>query len=513
MTSWFQRMSFRAKLTAWWTLAFGLLMAVANLGIYAAFRTYLEGDLDLKVRTVAATEVASSTDGLDIHLHEVPRGALAEGEYTEKFVQVFEADGRLRLFSESLRGQPPLVARDLVRAALEGRAPLVSVDVGRRHGRATVLSASMGDHPYAILVGMFRDEIDAHLAQLAWLLAAVWVAGLGATSALGYWLASTALAPVVGITHRAARIAKGEFSARLDPPTSRDEVGQMTQSLNEVLDRLHGALEAHRRFASDVSHELRAPITAMAGEIDVTLKHPRSADEYHEALLVVRDRLSALTALCEDLILLVHAQEGALGLELREVPVLPQLQDVALRLANAASSRTITIEARELPDLVAYADPRLLARVFDNVLANAVHYNRDGGEVVISGWAEDITPKEWKTGAAVITVTDTGAGIPPTESERVFDRFYRLDQSRARQTGGSGLGLAICREVLTVLGGAIRISASSSEGTTVEIRVPGRMASGRRFSQPFAPRAPGKSADLAAATSIATPSPMDRARL
>ncbi|RPH60273.1 MAG: HAMP domain-containing protein [Acidobacteria bacterium] len=486
MNRWSQRMTFRARLTLWWTLAFGVLMAAANMAIYTAFQTYLDHDLDLKVRTVAATELASSTDRRDIHLHELPREALAEGEYTDKFVQIFEADGRVRLFSESLRGLPALVTPDLVRAALDGRAPLVSVVVGGRPGRAAVLGARMRDQRYAVLVGMFRDQVDAHLARLAWLLVAVWAGGLGATSALGYWLASAALAPVVGITRRAARIAKGEFSARLDPPPCQDEVGQMTQSLNEVLERLHGALEAHRRFASDTSHELRTPITAMAGEVDVTLRHPRTAEEYREALLVVRDRLSALTALCEDLVLLVHAQEGARGLELREVSLLRQLQDGATRLAGPASSRDITIETRNLPDLVAYADPRLLARVFDNVLANAVRYNRNGGAVIVSGSAEESAPDEWKTGAAVITVTDTGPGIPPGEWERVFDRFYRLDQSRARQTGGSGLGLAICREVLTVLGGSIRITESSAEGTTFQITVPGRMTSHRRFSQALA---------------------------
>lgn len=480
------RMRFRAKLTLWWTLAFGLLLAAANLAIYASFRTYLDRDLDLKVRTVAATELASSTDRADIHVHELPREALAEGEYTDKFVQILEADGRVRLFSESLRGLPALIGPDLVREALEGRAPLVSVVVGGRPGRAAVLRARMGDQHYAVLVGMFRDQVDTHLAQLAWVLAAVWVSGLAATSALGYWLASTALAPVVGITKRAARIAKGEFSARLDPPSSQDEVGQMTQSLNDVLDRLHGALEANRCFAADASHELRAPITAMAGEIDVTLKHPRTAEQYREALVVVGERLSALTALCEDLILLVHAQEGAQGLELREVSVLRQLQDGATRLSGPLSARDITIETRELPDLVAYADPRLLARVFDNVLANAVHYNRDGGAVVIGGSAEESAPDEWKTGAALITVTDTGLGIPLSESERVFDRFYRVDQSRSPETGGSGLGLAISREVLTALGGSIRITASSIEGTTFEIRVPGRIASGRRFTQALA---------------------------
>ena len=204
----------------------------------------------------------------------------------------------------------------------------------------------------------------------------VWVAGLVTTTALGYWLASRALAPVVGISRRAARIARGDFAARLDPPVRLDEVGEMTQSLNEVLDRLHGALEGHRRFASDASHELRTPITAMAGEIDVALMRPRTAEEYRDTLWVVRERLSSLTTLCEDLVLLVHAQEGAPGLELREVPLLPQLQRSTTRLASAAAARDVRIEACDLPDLVAYADPRLLARVLDNVLANAVFYNR-----------------------------------------------------------------------------------------------------------------------------------------
>ncbi len=481
MTGWRARTPFRMQLTLWWALAFGLLLAVANVVIYTAFDVYLRRDLDRKVRTVAAAELASSTDGAGIHLHPLPKDALAEGEFADTFVQIVSADGAVRLASPAIRGLPPLVSHEEMQAALEGRAPLVSVVVAGRPGRAAVLRTEMAGQRYAVMVGLFRDGIDGHLSRLAWVLVLVWLVGLVTTAALGYWLASRAVAPVVGISRRAARIARGDFAARLDPPVRLDEVGEMTRTLNEVLERLHGALEAHRRFASDASHELRAPITAMAGEIDVTLMRPRAAEEYRETLNVVRQGLSSLTTLCEDLMLLVHAQEGAAGMELRELPLLPELERSAARLASAAATRQVRIDASDLPELVAYADPRLLARVLDNVLANAVFYNRVGGAVDISGAVEGQSGAE-AVDTIVITVRDTGSGIPPDEFERVFDRFYRLDQSRARGTGGSGLGLAICREVLTVLRGSIRIAASSAQGTSVEIRVPGRVASAHRIS-------------------------------
>ncbi len=315
-------------------------------------------------------------------------------------------------------------------------------------------------------------------------------------------LASAALAPVVHITRRAARIAAGEFGERLDPPDTNDEVGEMTRSLNHVLERLNGALEANRRFASDASHELRGPITAMAGEIDVTLRHSRTADEYREALGLVRERLTALTQLSEDLILLVRAHEGSRAIELREVSIPALVREAVSRLSHAAQARGISLEARALPDLVAYADPRMLARVFDNVLANAVHYNRDGGTVVISGAEEASAPGEWKAGVAVVTITDTGSGIPPGEWERIFERFYRLDRSRARHTGGSGLGLAICREVLTVLGGGIRVVGSSPAGSVIEIRIPGRLDSSAMLSETLGPYALPDIGDLPAGRSI-----------
>lgn len=473
--------SFRARLTLRWTVAVGLLLGAANGVIYTAAAAYLHRWVDENVRTVAATEAASSTDGLgDVHLHEGSYAQLGPGRFSEKFVQIFDADGRLVLQSTALAGRPPLVPPADVARALVGEAPILSVDIGARRGRMAVLTSSRDGRPFAVAVGLFTDDIHRGLAALAWLLAAVWVAGVGVTAALGYGLASRALAPVRRITEQAAWIAQGHFDARLDPPPVADEVGRMTVLLNSMLDRLHGAVTANRRFAADASHELRGPLTAMAGELDVTLRHPRSADAYRETLVHVRGQLAALTGLAEDLILLARAQEGAGEVTLRELNLATLVDETFARQAGAAAARRVTLARQGLDGVTVYADRALLARVLDNVVVNAVQYGGEAGTVTVSAAAAAAPPGgEWQAPLVTIHVRDTGPGIAEGERERIFDRFYRIDRSRARHTGGSGLGLAICREGLALLGGTIRVAASGPGGTTMAITLPGHAAAPR----------------------------------
>jgi signal transduction histidine kinase len=215
----------------------------------------------------------------------------------------------------------------------------------------------------------------------------------------------------------------------------------------------------------------------MRGEIDVTLKRERTAAEYRETLSLVGSRLEELTRLTDDLMVLVRAQEGGRPSSIGEVPIAPLVRETAGRLRDVLAARGVTIAFAGFPDLVAYADARLFARVIDNLLHNALHYNRDGGAITIEGVEEPASPGEWTTGYVVVKVRDNGIGIPAAEQERVFERFYRLDRSRSRRTGGAGLGLSICREVMTLFGGTIRIADSSPDGSTVEIRLPGRRAS------------------------------------
>lgn len=467
-------LSFRARLTLQWTLAFGLLLAMTGLAIDAGARVFLRADLDRKVRTLARTEAASATDGEHgVHLHDPPRGTLTDAELAPKFAQIFDESGRLVLQSPELGASGGLVPATAITAALAGGLPLVTVYDGSRPVRVAVVRAAALDRAYAVAVGLYTEENDRILRALERLLIGAWLAGILVTGALGYVLASRALRPIAAITTRAARIARGDFSVRLDPPESDDEVGRMTRSLNDVLERLYASLAANRRFAADASHELRGPVTAMAGEIDVTLKHPRDGEAYREALVLVRERIGQMVSIIEDLTVLVRAHEGEHELVIQEVPLAPLLATSASRLHALATARHVSLDVTGVPPFTAYAEPRLLARVFDNVLTNAVQYNRAGGRVTATARFDERSGDQ--PSMIVLTVRDTGGGIPPAEQERIFERFYRVDQSRARHTGGTGLGLAISRDVLAALHGSIRVASSGPDGTSIELTVPGKV--------------------------------------
>jgi two-component system, OmpR family, sensor kinase len=468
-------LSFRTRLTLRWTAAFGCVLALTSLVIYLGTRTFLYRDLDAQLRTLAGTEVASAVDGnVGLHFHEFPAAEVA-GEYAAKFVQHYDDTGRLLAQSPSLTSAAPLVSAEQRAAALAGRAPIFSVEAAGQPGRMIALRAERDGQAYVIAVGVFLQPVLTTLSRLAWLLAAVSLGGLALTAVVGFALATRALRPIAHVTERAARIARGDFSARLDRPAVNDEIGRMTALLNEMLERLHGSVEANRRFASDASHELRSPLTAMLGEIDVTLKRPREADDYRESLSIVREQIQSLAHMTEQLMILVRAQEGHVP-PAAEIELEPLVREVASALAAAAVERDVRIVIEPMHRAVVYADRLLLARVVDNLIRNAVQYNRVGGTVTVTADVDEESAGDWASAVTVLRVTDTGLGIPAADRNRVFERFYRTDRSRSRRTGGAGLGLSIASEVVRLFGGTIRIADSTSEGTTIEVRLPGSRA-------------------------------------
>jgi signal transduction histidine kinase len=468
-------LSFRGRLTLRWTLVFSCLLAAASVAIYVGIRTASYADLDRHLRTLAGTEVASAFDQpVSPHVHELPVSGLGGSAFVEKVVQVFDASGRLVVSSRGRAENPRLIPQSVVADSLHGETPVVTITDGGVPIRVVALRKAHDGIDYVFVVGVVISELVNNMARVRWLLVVVWVLSTAATAAVGFALASTALRPVRRITERALHIAKTDIRARLEPPNVDDEIGAMGRSLNTLLERLHAALDANRRFAADAAHELRSPITAMAGEIDVALRRERTAAEYRETLELVRERLSSLSAIIRDLMLLVYTQEGRETIVRQELSLEALVNTSVARLAAAAALRGITVSVRNLAGLWTYGDASILGRVFDNVIENAIRYNRDGGTVTIDARFTDAPADSWNPAVITVRITDEGPGIPPGELHRIFERFYRVDTSRNRHTGGAGLGLAIAREVLAVFHGTIHVEQTSPRGTTMAIRLPGR---------------------------------------
>ena len=273
-------LSFRTRLTLRWMLAFGLVLALAHLAVYVGARAYLRRDLDAQLRTLAGTELASSSDGDGPHLHEFPadaNGAAGGGR------QVRAARRRSGPRAAAIAAAGRVAGAARRRRGCRGPSPREAPIVAGRGRRASGPHDGTGRARTAALsvvaVGLFTDALDATLARLARLLVGVWLGGLAVTAFVGFSLASRALAPIRRITdagggHRRRAVRDPARPA----PGADDEIGRMTALLNRMLDRLHGALESNRRFAADASHELRGPLTAMHGEVDVTLKRARAPD-------------------------------------------------------------------------------------------------------------------------------------------------------------------------------------------------------------------------------------------
>jgi signal transduction histidine kinase len=281
---------------------------------------------------------------------------------------------------------------------------------------------------------------------------------LVALAAVAWRVIGLTLRPVEALRTGAEEITGGARPGQLPVPDSHDEIHRLAVTLNDMLDRLEAARARQRAFVSDAAHELRSPLTNMRTQIEVAQRlgerteWPAVADD----LLLDTQRLSRLV---DDLLLLARADEAGTR-ALRSVPV--ELGELVTSLAERYPSPPTTAAVPDEP-LWTTGEPEALARAVANLVDNAVRHTRT--KVCVEVRADGAYH--------LVTVTDDGPGIPVADRARVFDRFTRLDDARARDAGGAGLGLAIVRELVRRHGGTVHLTdATPAPGLRAEIRLP-----------------------------------------
>jgi heavy metal sensor kinase len=308
--------------------------------------------------------------------------------------------------------------------------------------------------PLDEILGEWRKLLKASLIGIPLALAFA-VAG-------GWLLGFQGLRPLTTMAAEAQTITEKTVANRLTVPPAGEELEQLALAFNRVLERLGSALSTQRQFMADASHELRTPVSIMRTAADVTLsQRDRDDAEYRDALMVVSQQSSRLARLVDDMLVLARADAGGYPMIVTEVDLSALVALSVRELRSRAAEQNITMRT-SLNALFVNGDETLLRRMVSNLLGNALKYTPRGGEIKITLTSEGTN--------ALLRVADTGPGIPPDDRERVFERFVRLDPSRAGE--GAGLGLAIARWVAEVHAGHLWILSSGPTGTVFAARLP-----------------------------------------
>ncbi len=374
------------------------------------------------------------------------------------FVQLWDPDGvlidnstNLGSFRDPLDPQALDAAQETRRNVTVGRTPL------RVLTRPVVLSGR--------LLGRVQVGVSLATVQEAenYVVVVMLVAGVFALSAsllVGWALLERALRPIESIAEVASQIATGDdLSRRIPYRGPPDELGQLTSVFNDTLARLEQLFNAQRRFVADVSHELRTPLTVIQGNLDIIRRYGADRD----SLEAIDSESRRMTRMVGDLLLLAQADAGELPLVKQNL----ELDTLVLEVyeqARVLSEGRVQVVLGKFEPVRVHGDPDRLKQLLLNLVSNALKYTPPEGTVTLAVWPHN--------GHALVSVADTGEGIPEEDLPHIFDRFYRVDKARARRQGGVGLGLSIAHWIATAHGGRIIVHSRLGVGTTFTVHLP-----------------------------------------
>jgi heavy metal sensor kinase len=286
---------------------------------------------------------------------------------------------------------------------------------------------------------------------------------------VGYGFMKRAFAPVRKMVAVTKQITAEDLSLRLEHIESQDEIGELADTLNSMIARLEQSFQQIRQFSGDVSHELKTPLAELKCNAEVALRKQRTQEDYEHTLQNIIEDVEHLQKIVEDLLLLSRIDSNSQAFVFRRLALQEVFLEVFERLHPLARQKALTLEFQNMDSVEINGDPGLLQQVFTNLITNAIRYTPSGGKISFM--------LQQRGNRAVVTVADTGIGIPEEHLPHIFDRFYRVEQSRSHETGGSGLGLAIAQQIIQAHGGAIEVRSVVNRGTTVQVSLPSVVAS------------------------------------
>lgn len=458
--------SLRVRLTLWVLGLLCLIQLLVSIIFFMAASQWLQDQIDRSL-FVTATQIATviSEDGdqleqRDINFQFNEGGVATQAFLSEQqfFVRLIDRTTGEIIETSSINDVPLTLDTQLTNNFYE-TIPLEQSDSIRIY---TV--ALQQNQQFAIQVGVSLNGLIATQGQILRLL--ILAFGITAVCALlsGWFVGTRALIPIEGITRTAQEINAQDLNQRLDIQSSDDELQQLTQTFNDMLDRIQQAFHQQQQFTADAAHELRTPLSIMQTGLDVVLSQKRTADRYQASLESMREEVQRLSQLANTLLMLARADADELPIYKHKIDFSLLLETVIDQLSIVAEDKHIHVERLISPSIELYADEDRLIQVALNLLENALKYTPIGGTVRV---------KTNVTGINVqFSISNSGSKIPEKELKNIFDRFHRVDSSRNRSQGGFGLGLAISKQIIELHDGTIQALSDEDSGTQFTVILP-----------------------------------------
>jgi two-component system heavy metal sensor histidine kinase CusS len=463
-----QRWSLAARLSVWYSVSMFVVLLVATTFLYWTLARSFDREDDQYLTekiTVLQTLLADRTQNARMIEWEI-QGEAFTRPASRVLSRVLSGDGLLLTETHRMSSElPPSVF-----PGVPGTPAGYEIKPGTKVFRvmsARVATASPSRETYQIQVATDLTSEKNLLAGYRRQLWLVLVLGLIGSVLIGYRIGYRGIAPVEEIAGTMQRIGSETLDRRMELAGLPSELSALASPFNQMLDRLEDAFARLSRFSSDIAHELRTPIGNLRGEVEVALAEPRPAEEYHDVLASLLEEFLRLSRLIDSLLFLARSENPHTQIQREPLEIARELNTICEFYEAPASDRGVSVRVAAPRKVIASVDRTLLQRAVGNLIENALAHTPRAGQVSVEAVQEQEN--------LLVTVSDTGCGIPESELPLVFDRFHRVDAARSKGSGGLGLGLAIVKSIAALHGGKVSIESRVGDGTRVTLFFPGAL--------------------------------------
>ena len=445
-----------------------LILLVFSGGVYIYLQNSLQRSIDAKIRSMGEVISSSMTDSARPDPLRQFRAVPGKRAGEEAQGQADPDHGQLRQDrGEEQRHRGGELVRELRHpGAGLCRARWSTRPCKKAGPRLRLVTIPIMDNKKVtsiVQVGTSLEEFDDTMRRLLIILVVGIITSVSLTTGVGYFMAKKALKPVDKIRKAAVKISSRNLEEYIDIGARRDELGKLAETFNAMISRLRDAFQRINQFSVDVSHELKTPLTILKGSTEVALRKERAGEEYRAVLASHLEEIDRMSQIIDDLLLLSKADTGKMQLNVSDIDLKDLILQVYMGMKMFAEKKDVELIVDELYDVRLKGDELKLRRMLWNIVENGIKYTNGGGKVKISSASDD--------GYVRINVRDTGVGIADEDIKYVFDRFYRADRARKRESG-TGLGLSISKWIAEAHKGAIEVESHPSSGSLFSIKLP-----------------------------------------